>query len=72
MHAHLAVDVIACARPRYVFCRKENWKKSFWQMRMSVPVVLRPYTFERSTSVAYNGWMETALRTSARRKKAKR
>ena len=38
----LAVDVIACASPRYVFCRNENENLSFWQIDTSVPVVFRP------------------------------
>jgi hypothetical protein len=38
----LIVEVIACARPRYVFCRKEKLNLSFWQIETSVPVVLRP------------------------------
>ena len=39
----LIVDVIACERPRYVFCRKLNSNLSFWHIETSVPVVLRPY-----------------------------
>jgi len=39
----LIVEVIAWARPRYVFCRKEKLNLSFWQIETSVPVVLRPY-----------------------------
>lgn len=39
----LMVDVIACARPRYVFCKKLNWNLSFWQIDIKVPVVFKPY-----------------------------
>jgi hypothetical protein len=38
----LIVDVMAWARPRYVFCRKLKENLSFWQIETRVPVVLRP------------------------------
>lgn len=37
-----AVDVMAWAKPRYVFCRKLKENLSFWQIDTSVPVVFRP------------------------------
>jgi hypothetical protein len=36
------MDVAACARPRYVDSRKENWICWFWTMVTTVPVVLSP------------------------------
>lgn len=45
----LAVLVIACASPRYVFCRNENANLSFWQIDTSVPVVFRPCRHTPST-----------------------
>jgi hypothetical protein len=38
----LMVDVIACARPRYVLYRKEKENLSFWQMETRVVVVFKP------------------------------
>ncbi len=38
----LAVEVIAGANPRYVFCKKLNWNLSFWQIDTRVPVVFNP------------------------------
>ena len=38
----LIVDVMACARPRYVFCRKLKENLSFWHIATKVPVVFSP------------------------------
>jgi len=38
----LNVEVMACERPRYVFCKKLNENLSFWHIETNVPVVLSP------------------------------
>lgn len=68
----LAVDVIACAKPRYVFCRKLNENLSFWHIKTRVPVVFRPCVemieiFNTCEGIS----LKRDIHTSARRKKAK-
>lgn len=37
-----AMEQAACAIPRYVISRKENWTMLFWMIPIRDPVVLRP------------------------------